>query len=796
MKINEQKIKKFPVNSYIPEIFQKLKANPTRSLILTAETGAGKSTVLPPGLLQNFPGKILMTEPRRLAVLGVASRVSELVGENCGKTVGYKIHLESKISEETRLEIMTEAVLVRILQENPALEGYEIVILDEAHERSVNFDLALAFLKEAMEIRDDLYVVVMSATINCKKLSEYFGNCPVISIPGRTFPVEVSYSAKMTVEQAVISEFYNSRTGNLLVFLPGISEIKKCYENLTEKFDDEENSPEIFILHSSISLDEQKKILKPAQNQKRRIILSSAIAETSLTVPDVTVVIDSGFSRVMRTDLKSGMQTLVTERESEFSAEQRKGRAGRLQKGKCIRLWSEFDVRVKELEPEILRTELSELVLECADRGITQKQKLLWLDSPSDAQWNESVFLLQNLEFLNSEGKITERGRIALKLGMHPRLANVAVQDFINQNDSKLGKTTAEILIKYGNYKRSPVSVQNQFLNDLEKRLKNIDFSKLKTEIQTKNTKYPVLAGFPDRLAKRLTCNGNAKAEYQFPNGKLAVLVDSKKTPQWIVAPEVLAGSGEAKIFEFEEIDENFVQNWLQNRLKTEKTCEFENGKIKKAENLCFGKIVVFSKNIAPETDDYKFAWCTEVEKKGLGVLPSNKKISSFLDRAAFYSQQKNEKSRKIEDFLRENVKEWLPPFVNSAKLSEENIYDALYWFLKGAEIDLKVPEILILPNGNRAKVKYENLASPEDKNKTVIRPVIEIVIQRIFGCFETPEIFGMKVLLRLLSPAQRPLQITDDLNNFWQTTWPEICKEMKGRYPKHNWEYKIVQKD
>ena len=176
--------------------------------------------------------------------------------------------------------------------------------------------------------------------------------------------------------------------------------------------------------------------------------------------------------------------------------------------------------------------------------------------------------------------------------------------------------------------------------------------------------------------------------------------------------------------------------------------------------------------------------------------MPSNKKISSFLDRAAFYRQQKNENSRKIEVFLRENVKEWLPPFINSAKLSEENIYDALYWFLKGAEIDLKVPEILILPNGNKAKVKYENLASPEDKNKTVIRPVIEIVIQRIFGCFETPEIFGMKVLLRLLSPAQRPLQITDDLNNFWQTTWPEICKEMKGRYPKHNWEYKIVQKD
>ncbi len=796
MKINEQEIKKFPVNACIPEICQKLKASPTRSLILTAETGAGKSTVLPPGLLQNFSGKILMTEPRRLAVLGVASRISDLVGENCGKTVGYKIHLKSKISEETRLEIMTEAVLVRILQENPALEGYEIVILDEAHERSVNFDLALAFLKEAMEIRDDLFVVVMSATINCKKLSEYFENCPVISIPGRTFPVEVNYSAKITVEQAVISEFYNSKTGNLLVFLPGISEIKKCYENLIQKFANEENSPEIFILHSSISLDEQKKILKPAQNQKRRIILSSAIAETSLTVPDVTVVIDSGFSRVMRTDLKSGMQSLVTERESEFSAEQRKGRAGRLQKGKCIRLWSEFDVRIKELEPEILRTELSELVLECADRGVSQKQKLLWLDSPSDAQWNESVFLLQNLDFLNSEGKITERGRIALKLGMHPRLANVAVQDFINQNDSKLGKNTAEILIKYGNYKKSPINVQTQFLNDLEKRLKNIDFSKLKTEIQNKNNKYPVLAGFPDRLAKRMTSNGNSKAEYQFPNGKTAVLIDSKKTPQWIVAPEVLTGSGESKIFEFEEIDENFVQKWLQNRLKSEKICEFQNGKIKKAENLCFGKIVVFSKNIVPETDDYKFAWCTEVEKKGLGVLPSNKKISSLLDRAAFYRQQKNENSQKIEDFLRENVKEWLPSFMNSKKLTEENIYDALYYFLKGTKIDLKVPEILILPNGNRAKVKYENLASQEDKNKTVIRPVIEIVIQRIFGCFETPEIFGMKVLLRLLSPAQRPLQITDDLSNFWKMTWPEICKEMKGRYPKHNWEYKTVQKD
>lgn len=801
----------FPITPFLTEICDKLKASASHALVLTAETGAGKSTVLPLGLLENFGGKILMTEPRRLAVLGVASRVSDLLGEKCGQTVGYKIHLESKIGPNTRLEVMTEAVLVRMLQEDPALEDYNLVVLDEAHERSVNFDLALAFLREAMELRDDLYVIIMSATIDGRKFAAFLdtkgtdplifnsnteGSVPLVSIPGRTFPVEVIYDTKSTIEQVILKELESTSKGNILVFLPGISDIRRCEENLraagvggaTGGGVGITNS-ELFILHSSISLDEQRKVLTEGTDPSpRRVILSSAIAETSLTVPGITTVIDSGLSRVSRMDIATGMQKLVTERESEFSADQRKGRAGRLQEGRCIRLWSQHDVRIQELEPEILRCDLTELVLECADRGITDFSKIRWLDSPNAAEWSQCVNLLQQFDFLTAEKRITPKGRAALTLGLHPRLANVVLESGCEKN---LSPTATKLLIKYGGYDKSAVSLQNQFLSDVERRLSKLQGTAGTDPLENSAL---ILAGFPDRLAHRISKIGDTKTEYQFPSGRKAILApEIKITPEWIVAPEVLTGTSEAKIFEFEEIPESVIQKWLSSRTKIVNNCEFSNGKVKKSENLCYGKIILSSKNLPAEASDYAAAWVNEVRNRGLSPLPTDKQLELFLNRAAFYFQQNNKGD--VNQYLVEKVEEWLPGFITTNSLSGKNVYDAVYWFLEGSKIDSEVPEILILPNGKKAKVKYELLASPENKNQLVIRPVIEIIIQRMFGCFTTPKICGMKVLLRLLSPASRPLQITDDLENFWTSTWTEICKEMKGRYPKHNWDYKIVEK-
>ena len=791
-----EEIQKFPITPYLEQICDTLKKSPSHFLVLTAETAAGKSTVLPLALLEHFSGKIIMTEPRRIAVLGVANRVGELTEKP--KEIGYKIHLESRITCETRLEVVTEAILVRQLQSDPALEDYNVVVLDEFHERSVNTDLALAFLKEAMQLRDDLFVVIMSATIDTKKLQRWLSlpkppeEVPVISIPGRQFAVNVVYEPEKSIVSAVRQGIrYAGDSGNILVFLPGISDIRKAQEALleTNEFsDDSEN--ELCILHSSISLEEQKRIISPASpDGKRRVILSSAIAETSLTVPGVNVVIDSGLSRVNRMDINTGMEKLTTEKESEFSAEQRKGRAGRLCEGTCIRLWEKHDVRVKDFPPEILRADLVPLVLECSERGIYSVEGIDWLDSPSVAAWTESVRLLQQLGMIKKDGRITEKGKEALTLGIHPRLAGIALMAF-DKSAGKLSREGQELLIKFSSYSRSSVELQKRFIIDLESRLKRCI---CKDSQEDSEYDFLILCGYPDRLAKRTSEAGVEPAEYKFAGGRQARLYN-RNAPLWLCAPDVTAGEKEAVIFDLVELEEPKINEFLEKHSEIRQICSFTQGTLQKFEVKCFGEIVLSSKKIALSEGDYAQAWLTEIKEKGIDCLPFDAKCESLLLRAEFIEQQNLQDSEKEEDIhnnlysrLKLNANEWLTPFLGGKNtLTASTVYDALYWYLEGAEIDRFAPEILTLENGRRCKVKYEKLA--------VIQPVIEIIIQRIFGCFQTPKIYGKKVLLRLLSPASRPLQVTDDLEHFWTGAWVEICKEMKGRYPKHNWDLSIIE--
>ncbi|MBS7265050.1 MAG: ATP-dependent helicase HrpB [Treponema sp.] len=791
-----EEIQKFPIIPYLEQICDTLKKSPSHFLVLTAETAAGKSTVLPLALLEHFSGKIIMTEPRRIAVLGVANRVGELTEKP--KEIGYKIHLESRITCETRLEVVTEAILVRQLQSDPALEDYNVVVLDEFHERSVNTDLALAFLKEAMQLRDDLFVVIMSATIDTKKLQRWLSlpkpleEVPVISIPGRQFAVNVVYEPEKSIVSAVRQGIrYAGDSGNILVFLPGISDIRKAQEGLleTNEFsDDSEN--ELCILHSSISLEEQKRIISPASpDGKRRVILSSAIAETSLTVPGVNVVIDSGLSRVNRMDINTGMEKLTTEKESEFSAEQRKGRAGRLCEGTCIRLWEKHDVRVKDFLPEILRADLVPLVLECSERGIYSVEGIDWLDSPSVAAWTESVRLLQQLGMIKKDGRITEKGKAALTLGIHPRLAGIALMAF-DKSAGKLSREGQELLIKFSSYSCSSVELQKRFIIDLESRLKRCI---CKVSQEDSEYDFLILSGYPDRLAKRTSEAGVEPAEYKFAGGRQARLYN-RNAPLWLCAPDVTAGEKEAVIFDLVELEEPKINEFLEKHSEIRQICSFTQGTLQKFEVKCFGEIVLSSKKIALSEGDYAQAWLTEIKEKGIDCLPFDAKCESLLLRAEFIEQQNLQDSEKEEDIhnnlysrLKLNANEWLTPFLGGKNtLTASTVYDALYWYLEGAEIDRFAPEILTLENGRRCKVKYEKLA--------VIQPVIEIIIQRIFGCFQTPKICGKKVLLRLLSPASRPLQVTDDLEHFWTGAWVEICKEMKGRYPKHNWDLSIIE--
>ena len=837
-----ERIKNLPIYSHLEEICRALKSSPSRFLVLTAETGAGKSTAVPLALLEEFPKKILMLQPRRLAAVNVASRVAELLGEQVGQTAGYKVFLENKTSESTRLEVMTEAILTRRLQADPSLEDASVVVLDEFHERSINADLALAFLKEAMQLRDDLFVIIMSATIDARRIAEFCA-APVLEIPGRTFPVQFFYKPDLSVSAAVrwaLSGLATNADGNtktcstpktagatdtdcktktagrsILVFLPGIYEINKTFSELSGLASDAAQiggAPAVQIerLHSSVSFDEQKKILSPAEPGATRVILSSSIAETSLTIPDVVCVIDSGLSRVSVMDNNVGATRLVTMSESEFSAAQRAGRAGRTQEGVCVRLWSQNEPRSKNPLPEILRSDLSELLLECAEWGSQDPAALEWLDPPAPSSWETARELLRLLNCLDKNGQITQLGRAALRLGIGPRLGCAAIYG------------GAAFVLPYSQYKDSAPALQKKFVLNLERRLEEAGARIAdKTENGArvlglqKGAEFspppdPLLAGFPDRLAHRTADAG----VYQFPSGRLAALKDYKGGlgPEWIVAVEADAGSSQGAIYSYKALDSVQLEEWIYSRAQKNVICDFENGKVVKTEFTQYGKIILSQKALKAGDEDIKSALCFSVQKNGFDSLPLDEKTKAFLVKRKFYEQASaagggnlslaNDSSsaagnlgqdtvppkRFDKNWLSQNAAEWLAPFLTGNKITAQNVYDALYYFYDGSEVERKVPSKLELQTGRAVKVVYV------DGEKVV--PTIEIIIQQIFGCFETPKVMGVPVLLKLLSPARRPLQITSDLENFWQNTWPEICKEMKGRYPKHNWDYRVAERE
>ena len=836
-------INQLPITPHLDDICVSLKSSRSHSLILTAETGAGKSTALPLALLNHFSGKIIMLEPRRIAALSVASRVSTLLGEEIGETAGYVMRLESRVSEATRFTVMTEAVLTRMLQDDLLLDGVSVVVLDEFHERSVQADLALAFLEETMSLRGDLYVVVMSATIDTASLSSYLAiggeAAPVFTVPGRQFPVDVEYAGALLPSDAVMRELRKRDGGSILVFLPGIADIRKTAAELERESVD----ADILLLHSSIDFDEQKKVLSPPDGfSRRRVILSSSIAETSLSVPGVSVVIDSGLARINRMNVAAGMEMLVTETESVFSAEQRKGRAGRMQRGRCVRLWRENDVRVAETTPEIARTDLTELVLECAERGVYRRDALSWLTPPSAAAWKSAQKLLIALGCLTAEDKtdaensvrITSLGKAALTLGLHPRLACVALSALSFGNvgesaDKKSGiskkecgglapcaEAALQCVLAYSPYADSPAALQKRFFSDLVKRLAKCAyrFPDLRGNSGSENSSdvtaaVLLLAGFPDRIA-HLEGDGT----YRFPSGRVVSLPKKERDafrvfPEWIVAPVMDAGEKEGRIYRWEALSAEEAEAWLSVRSETYTETEFAEGtySLRKTEYTCFGKIVLAERRVAVQDGDFAYAVCRAVEKNGIARLPFGEKTKAFLARARFYETHTRAFrtvddgsavsvvgtytiAKSSEENLIKTVREWLPPFLTGTTLRENAVYDALYYYLDGAKVDKNVPQTIVLANGKFCTLLYDTAA------EGIIRPTIEIIVQKIFGCFETPRVMGVPVLFKLLSPARRPLQITDDLAGFWSGAWPEICKEMKGRYPKHNWDYRAVERE
>ena len=808
-----------PITPHLPKIVDALKSSKSKFLVLTAETAAGKSTAVPPALLDAFAGKILMLEPRRLAAVAVASRVAELLGEKCGETAGYRLHLDSCVSAKTRFEVMTEAILVRMMQEDASLEGVSVVILDEFHERSIWTDLSLAFLKDAVQLRDDLFVLIMSATIDTERLTSFLG-CDFVHVPGRQYPVEITYRPPENrdicddVADAVRSIPIRE---NVLAFLPGLRELRRT-EELLAPFA-ESTGVELFVLHSSVPVQEQRKVLSPAADGTRRIILSSAVAETSVTVPGITYVVDSGLSRINRLNTATGMNHLVTEIESVFSAEQRAGRAGRTAKGNCIRLWSEGDVRVRNAPVQIMCTELVQLVLECALWGACKPDALSWLDPPPASAWNAAADFLRMTGCIESSekgGLITAKGKLVLKMGVHPRIACIALESL--RGNGEAVKYAAKYGVSAG--KGMPDALLKKECARLESELSRRLCGCTNASHNEKSALPGVLcllAGFPDRAADSL-----GEGRYMFPSGRQAMLSEDDKKrlspnfPQWIIAVDADAGEREGRIYSFESVPESLMgefNSWLESRTETRVSVAFvdkQHTKLKKTETVFFGKIPLKTRVLPASAEDATAAWCTLAEEEGIRALPWDESCSRFVARADFYMRHSTiskdaesaseaartvpvgavsktgEAPQNLEETLALSAAEWLAPFINTgAKLTAETVLSALRWKLDGDAVDKNVPERLTLPNGKKCKIIYETTDSRKGAS-----PVIEIIIQQMFGCLTTPKIMGEPVLLKLLSPARRPLQVTSDLENFWKNTWPEICKEMKGRYPKHNWDY------
>lgn len=877
-------IDNLPITPFLDEAASLL-AGPERALVLTAETGAGKSTAMPLALLNYFPGKILMLEPRRIAALAVASRVATLLGEEVGETSGYRMHLETCVSAKTRFEVLTEAILVRMLQADPSLEGVSVVVLDEFHERSVHSDLALAFLKDAAALRDDLHILVMSATMDAERVASYLG-CRTFSVPGRMFPVDIQYRhyadgagsstdvqrwsgrddiAEKTA-RAVLDELPDA-DGDLLVFLPGLSELNRARDFIQDALPgigmklsagDDVAGVDVRILHSSTPFAEQKRILAGSQKPARRVILASSIAETSITVPGVTVVIDSGLSRESRYSPAAGMNRLVTLTESEFSAGQRAGRAGRVAPGRCIRLWSEADSRIKDAPPEIMHTDLMPVVLECALWGARDIGALDWLDVPPESAWKTCAGLLKTLGCLEADGSITQKGRDALSLGVHPRIACVALaggegaSKRSNLNASEQGRLQGiarfqpdalDYACKYGaqvsrGMNAAAIRREEERLRAvLEKKLaacgarasKRTDYQTSEQSLESKSASRQtnlqssdsacfqgagalcLLAGFPDRLAHH--AGGGV---YQFPSGRKASLpreflakTNDAALPEWIIAPDADAGEREGRIYRWEEAgaaqalkadaalsahqalsEADALAAWLVAHQSVRVEAEFVGAagaqKLKKTEYTCYGDIILKERRLEATADDTASAWETLVRRNGVRALPWNDACDAFLLRWEF--RVRHLAGAPKADELASHPETWLTPFIpRDGRLSAQTVLDALRYALDGEGVDRDVPLKLKLENGRERRLSYEVL----DKAAGPI-PVLEVIIQQMFGCTKTPAVMGEPVLLRLLSPARRPLQVTRDLAGFWQNTWPEVCKEMKGRYPKHNWDHTL----
>ena len=788
-----------PVAAVVPELLTALDASP--QVLLTAPTGAGKSTWLPLRLLEHcgITGRIILLEPRRLAARNVAQRLAELLNEKPGETVGYRMRAQSCVGPQTRLEVVTEGVLTRMIQRDPELTGVGLVILDEFHERSLQADLALALLLDVQQgLRDDLKLLIMSATLDNGRLQQMLPDAPTIVSEGRAFPVERRYqplAAHLRFDEAVAiatAELLRHESGSLLLFLPGVGEILRVQEQLATRVG---SDVVLCPLYGALTLSEQRQAIVPAPQGKRKVVLATNIAETSLTIEGIRLVVDCAQERVARYDVRTGLTRLITQRISQASMTQRAGRAGRLEPGICLHLLAKEQAEraAAQGEAEILQSDLSGLLMELLQWGCTEPEQLNWLDTPPAINLQAAKRLLQMLGALEGD-RLSARGQKMAALGNDPRLAAMLVGAKNNTEAATAAKLAAilEEPPRGGSTDLTVAFARNQpaWQQRSQQLLKRLNVS----SGQPDSTLLPSLLAraFADRIARRRGQEGR----YQLANGMGAMLDadDASGRHEWLIAPLLLQGSAspDARILLALPLDIESLMQACPELLQQSDTIEWDEtqGTLKALRRSRIGQLTVKVQPLAkPSEEELHQAMLNGIRDKGLSVLnwtPEAEQFRLRLQCAANWLPEYDWPAVD-EDSLLASLETWLLPHMSGVHslraLKALNVGQALRGLLDWSmlqRLDSELPAHYTVPTGSRIAIRYH-----EDNP-----PVLAVRMQEMFGEAKTPTIAQGRVplVLELLSPAQRPLQVTSDLSAFWQGSYREVQKEMKGRYPKHVW--------
>lgn len=876
--------KPMPIDEAIPALKDSLRK--AGAAVLLAEPGAGKTTRAPLALLSEpwLEGQsVILLEPRRLAARSAAVYMAAQLGERVGETVGYRMRGESRVSRKTRITVVTEGILTRLLQQDPALLGTGLIIFDEFHERSLHADLGLALALQSRELlRDDLRLLIMSATLDAEPVARLLGDAPVVQSRGRMYPVETLYlpqapAAKEpleTVAERAVRRALAAHDGSLLVFLPGAREIRRVESLLAGS-----PLPEGVLLtplYGALPQEAQRRAIEPAPAGRRKVVLATSIAESSLTVDGVTVVIDSGLRRTTLFSPRTGMNRLVTVRAARDSADQRRGRAGRTAPGVCYRLWSEAEDRAlpARTPPEILEADLAPLALELAAWGAGSPDELAWLDAPPPAPYASAVLLLQQLGALDAAGRITGHGRQMAALGLHPRLAHMLLRarelglaepacalaalleerDLLKGAAGRDGDLRRRLALVLGAAKGArgagsaleadPAALQRvqQLRRQWEARLLELDQPANEAAAeglaappsaqapapgtlppQTPPTQAPpaqtppaqalstqaptapqpradldpqqpdrycgllVSFAYPDRIAMR-----RPDGRYLLRSGRGAVLPmkESLGAAAFLAIADVDDEGAEGRILLAAPLDETDLYRYYGKEIAEERSAAWDDasGAVRARIRQTFGAIVLKEQpDPQPGPEQITRALLDAVIVKGVGILPWTDRARMLQERLLFLHRLDERWPDVSDETLAATAESWLAPYLSGVRKRSDLQALSLYGILENLldwplrqVLNAEAPTHLLVPSGSKIQVHYDGPQAP----------YAAVRLQEVFGMMETPRIgFGrVAITLHLLSPASRPVQVTADLRSFWETTYFEVKKDLKGRYPKHYW--------